>query len=435
VRRHWKLIAGASLALVIAGIAAYGFYRQWQGRDVHGSPTVEFHPKEPKEIKEPPHVDWAMYGYDASRLRSPRVFRIRPPFRRAPAWVFRAGGLLEFPPVVAYRRVYIVNNPGSVFALRAVNGRIAWRHRTLRCAASSPAVANGLLFVTLLNRPPCAFRRGIDGRVIAYDARTGRRVWRLRIGPSESSPLVVGHTVYVGDWNDHVYAITARTGRIRWRASTKGKVKGGLAYSAGRVFVGSYDSHVYAFDARTGRRLWRAGAQTRIGPTGTFYSTPAVAYGRVYIGSTDGKVYAFGARSGKLRWSHSTGGYVYASPAVWRRRIIVGSFDKHVYALDAATGDVRWRFETHASISGSAVVINGLAYVSTLKGTTFALSARNGGLVWTYPDGQYGAAVADRTHLYVVGYSKLHALIEPRARRLRRVRRAGRQHAARVGRR
>src|SRR6185369_2401287 len=101
--------------------------------------------------------------------------------------------------------------------------------------------------------------------------------------------------VYVGDWDGNVYALDQDTGHVVWHAKVGGAVKGAIAYSSGRVFFGSYDHHVYCLNAKTGKQIWSASAQQRLGPKGTFYSTPAVSYGRVYIGSTDGKVYSFGA--------------------------------------------------------------------------------------------------------------------------------------------
>ena len=126
-------------------------------------------------------------------------------------------------------------------------------------------------------------------------AGSGKVRWRSTIGPSESSPLVHGGAVYVGDWNGRVSRYSAATGKLVWGFQADGKVKDGLALSGNRVFFGTYGSKVYALDARpassSGRRARSRGSAHRA----TFYSTPAVAYDRVYIGSTDGKMYSFGA--------------------------------------------------------------------------------------------------------------------------------------------
>jgi outer membrane protein assembly factor BamB len=122
-------------------------------------------------------------------------------------------------------------------------------------------------------------------------------------------------------------------------------------------------------------------------------------------------MYPFGATSGKLRWSHGTGGYVYASPAIWNGRVFAGSYNGDFYCFNAATGDVCWKFRSNGPISGSAVVINDIVYFSTVTGRTYGLDARNARLRWRWKDGQYTPVVADRRRLYVVGYSKLYAMV------------------------
>jgi outer membrane protein assembly factor BamB len=128
-------------------------------------------------------------------------------------------------------------------------------------------------------------------------------------------------------------------------------------------------------------------------------------------------MYSFGATSGKLRWSNGTGDFIYSSAAVWRGNVMVGSYDGDFYSFDAATGDVRWRFRAGGKISGSSSVIDGIVYFSTLSGRTYGLNARTGRLVWKYPTGQYAAVVASKSRLYLVGYSKLYALIRQPTRR------------------
>ena len=404
--------SAAGLVVFLVALGGAGFlYRKHQGRDIRGSSSVEFVQTEPKAAKEPVAIIWPMYGFDAARLRAPLGFKVHPPFRRAPVWTFRAHALLEFPPVIAYSRIYIVNNSGTVFALHQQSGKVLWKYRTHRCSAASPAVGDHLVFVSLLNKPPCNASHGVDGKVIAFDAETGRIRWQRTIGPSESSPLFADGLVIVGDWSHDIYAFTAASGNLRWHFKAGGLVKGAISQSGNRVYFGAYDTHVYALDLHTGKQIWRASSQPRIGRTGTFYANAAVAYGRVYIGATDGKMYSFGATTGKLRWSNGTGDFIYSSAAVWRGNVLVGSYDGYFYSFDAATGDIRWRFHAGAKISGSASVIDGVVYFSTLSGRTFGLNARNGKLVWSYPTGQYAAAVASKSRLYIIGYSKLYALI------------------------
>jgi outer membrane protein assembly factor BamB len=409
------LLALAALLVLLGGAgAAFVLHRLHQARDIRGSSTSEFVPAAAPRVRRLPAdvrtIVWPTYGFDAARTRDVVAPGIRPPFRKL--WLFHGGSLLEFPPAIGYGRLYLTNNAGVTMAVNTRTGKGAWRFVSGRCVAASPALAFGIVFQTYLNRPPCnASGRTLDGELVALNVGFGKVRWRTKLGPSESSPVVAGHTVYVGDWNGDVTALDEHTGRVRWRFHTGGKIKAAVALAGGRLFVGSYDSRVYALDARTGRLIWRAAAQPRLGRTGTFYATPTVAYGRVYVGSTDGKVYSFGAASGRIRWSRTTGGYVYASAAVWRRRVLVGSYDGRFYCFDAATGDTCWSFRANGPISGSATVVNGIVYFATLKKRTYALDARTGRLLWTFPDGQYSPVVADRQRLYLVGHGLVYGMV------------------------
>ena len=401
------------MLLVIAGyLVAFIYYKDHQGRDHRGSSTVEF---VPTETAPPPAVTakivWPAFGYDPERLHVGPDVRVRPPFRKI--WTAGGASLFEFPPAIAYNRLYLADSAGRVLAISTRTGARAWDFESHRCQAASPAaddMQHGTVFEVFLNRHPCKARRANDGEVVALSVGTGKLRWSRHIGASETSPVVVDNRLYVGDWLGHVYALDKRSGRILWTADTGGAVKGGITVSGNRVYAGSYDGHLYAFDARNGRRIWRANGDPRLVGSGQFYSTPAAAYGRVYIGSTDGKVYSFGATSGKRRWSRSTGGYVYGSPAVWQDLVFVGSYSHTFYALDAATGDIRWTFKANGPISGSATVIDGVVYFASLtkKGRTYALAARTGRLLWSFPDGQYTPVVADKQRLYLVGYARLY---------------------------
>ena len=402
---------GVALLVIVGALVGVGLYREHQGHDVRGSSTEEFSTTQQQPVARPPtaKIRWPMYRFDEARQGDAPKMLVKPPYR--PLWFFRAGSLVEFPPAVAYGKLYFANADGVLFAVDISKVKTVWAYRARRCTAATPAIDGHSIYMTFLNKPPCnASRSGIDGQVVALNADTGKVRWKVTIGPSESSPLVVDGVVYVGDWNGKVYAFNAATGSTRWTFSTGGKVKDAMAYAGGRIYFGSYDHHVYAVNARTGKLFWRASAQQRLGSRGTFYSTPAVAYGRVYIGSTDGKVYSFGATSGKLRWSHGTGDYVYSSPAVWNARVFAGSYDGTMYAFNAATGEVLWKFESNGAISGSPIVINDVLYFSTLKGRTYALSPRNGKLLWGFRRGAYAAPVSDRRRLYLAAYSRIFAL-------------------------
>ena len=79
--------------------------------------------------------------------------------------------------------------------------------------------------------------------------------------------------------------------------------EGILASSAsnGIVYVGSFDNNVYALDVVTGAKVWNYTTG------GHVWSKPSVANGIVYVGSNDNNVYALDARTGVNVWNYTTG--------------------------------------------------------------------------------------------------------------------------------
>jgi outer membrane protein assembly factor BamB len=415
VRKRVLIGAGVVLLLAVAAAAGAWFWNEGQTADVRGSSTREFDTTEEPGTTTRPEEEvreeaWPLYGYNVARTRVAPEFDERPPFRRL--WVVNAHRLVEFPPVVAYGRLYVANIAGRFYAVDAETGDVVWRKNFGRFTAASPAVADGVVYQPLMNRPG-SNRDTAAGALVALDAESGDVIWRFHTRVVESSPLVVDGTVYVGSFDDRLYALNAETGKVRWSLKTGDDVKGGAAYARGTVYFASYDGKVYAADARTGRKRWDSAGQSGLRGSGNFYATPAVAYGRVFIGNTDGKVYSFGARTGDLVWSKTTGGFVYSSAAVADKTVYVGSYDGHLYALDAATGDERWTFRSNGRISGAVTILAGIVYFSTLERRTYGLDAQSGKVVFRFPDGQYTPIVADEEHVYLVGRKRIYAL-EPR---------------------
>jgi outer membrane protein assembly factor BamB len=411
--RRLLLVAGALILLAGIGAVYYESTHRFGG-SIRGT-TTEF---DPTATVTPPSDSSSlvspMFGGEPQHLHV-SVGKLRPPFRLD--WVTGGTSLVEFPPAIGFHYLYYASLNGNLIAVSARNGRRLWTVKVGRCEAASPAVnrlGRGSVFETFLNKVPCGrgtARENGTGELLAVAAGPSHEVrWRKKLGTTETSPLIVGNRIYVGDYAGRVYCLRGVDGKTLWTFQAGGDVKGAVAYDRGRVFVGAYDGRLYALRAGDGKLIWRAQSNRDwLGRHGQFYSTPAVAYSRVYLGSTDGHVYSYGERSGKLRWSYRTGGFVYGSPAVWRRSVYVGSYDHWFYALDAATGAVLWKFHANGPISGSATVLDGVVYFATLKRRTYGLDAHTGKELWTYPDGAFTPVVTDGRRLYVVGWAKLYA--------------------------
>lgn len=416
ILRGGSLGLAALVALGAGGVFAFGLVTGWFDEgSVEGS-TEGF---VATDIAPPAaRADaWPEYGRDPERTRANTgLTALVPPFRRD--WEYDAGSLVEFPPVVGDDRVVFGTNAGLAVALDPTTGRRVWQRRLGGTVASSPALAGVDGGPPLpAGLPDMALFTTMRGDVIALEPRTGRPLWRLRLGSAiESSPLVIGAAAYVGTKDRRVVRISLRTRRAEWTARVPGDVKGSLARSGGNVIVGDYAGQVTALDQRTGRTVWSTTSPgPRLRGPGRFYAGPAVAYGRVFIGNVNGRILALSARTGDVAWVRVVGDYVYSSAAIARRTAYLGSYDRHLYALDAVTGRVAWRADLGERISGSATVIGPLVWVSTLarrprEGRTVAFDAATGRRVFTFPDGRYSPAVAVDGRLVLTGVRTVYGL-------------------------
>jgi outer membrane protein assembly factor BamB/tRNA A-37 threonylcarbamoyl transferase component Bud32 len=248
-------------------------------------------------------------------------------------------------------------------------------------------------------------------------------IWQFQVEDAvRSTPTVYNGVVYVGAYDNNLWALDAKAGSLIWRFPTEGGIGSSPTYSGGMVYIGSSDQRLHAVDARTGQRRWSFRTEGRI------FTTPCAAVGLVFIGSDDGKLYALkpGPASAREAWSFSAMSPIRSSPIVdgehlyfgtdggeficldvsgelrWRfqtrRRVMstgmvhegivyVGSDDWHVYALDTEQGYPIWRFRTRGPVISSPVYADNKVYFGSADGHVYAVEALNGREVWKYSVG------------------------------------------------
>ncbi len=268
-------------------------------------------PPPPPRKRKPNNFTVAYYGNRRTRTRDFKAIpSLHAPFKLA--WAFGGNALLEFPATIWGNNLYLIDDGATVKRVNITTGRQIWLRHVGLLSASTPSldVKHKELFVSILS-VTCGTIGCVDGELAAVSMRSGKILWRFPVSSgTESSPMIVGNSVYFGDQAGTFYSLNIKTGHENWSFSTGGSIKGGADYWHGNLYFANYAGSMYAVNARSGREVWSAS------PGGQYYSTPAVAYGRVYIGNKDGDAQAFNARTGAIAWSAGLSGYVYSGPAV-----------------------------------------------------------------------------------------------------------------------
>jgi len=245
---------------------------------------------------------------------------------------------------------------------------------------SSPTVKDDTLYVG-----------AYDNNLYALNAKTGAFMWKYPTeGGIASTPCVYGDQVFVGSGDRSLYSINARTGRLDWWCTTQGRIWSSPRVEFGHVFFGSDDHHLYAVSMQTGRVAWKR----EMG--GPVRSSVAVGDNMLYFGCEDGSVVAYDIR-GEMKWRQRARRSVTSTPYLDTNDgiLFVGSMDWNVYALDARSGWVVFRTRTGGPIVSSPTMANGVVFIGSADKHMYGLDARNGRELWKYQtDGQVTSSPA-----------------------------------------
>lgn len=127
------------------------------------------------------------------------------------------------------------------------------------------------------------------GNMLCIDAATGKQLWNNdTIKRSLSTPAIADGLIYVADYSGFVHCFDAETGKTYWTFDTKSHIWGSALLADGKVYVGTEDGDLVMLAAgKTMKELGRVDMRAPI------YATPIVANGTLYIG-TPTHLYAIG---------------------------------------------------------------------------------------------------------------------------------------------
>ncbi len=174
-------------------------------------------------------------------------------------WQFSSPGAIKASPSYHDGRVYVADYQSSMFCADAASGQLLWRTNTSKVQPfgeggfySSPAVAFGHVYAAR-----------DDGTIYAFDEKTGKVDWFLPthnfIYGSPAVARVPGTppSVYIGGYDEHLYALDAISGKQRWRFDVGGPVPGTSTVIGHTVYTSSFKTRaMIGVDARSGKKTF-----------------------------------------------------------------------------------------------------------------------------------------------------------------------------------
>lgn len=280
-------------------------------------------------------------------------------------WKYNTQSDIRTTPAYADGLLFVGSDAGSLYVLNADNGKLEWEFSTQEPVRSPPVVVEGVVYF--------ASSRQLFG----VDLRTRKEVWRAPLPVSVAAPLaldVAGGLIYFTSAEGHVCAYDFGRDALLWQFPL-GRLAS-PALPAGRYVVATGERAIRGLRPRTGRIAWQLPME------GFAPGAPTFAHGRLFIGSSDTSLYCVDPERGQLLWRQPTGFSIQAPPVVAGQTVYVGTIQSHVFAF-SVDGEFLWRYKLNPEVSSGPqrrdvnviappVVANGTLYVLGDDGTIYA---------------------------------------------------------------
>ncbi len=183
--------------------------------------------------------------------------------------------------------------------------------------------------------------------------------------------------VYVGAYDNNLYALDAEKGSFQWKFAAEGAILSKPLIVNQQIFIGSEDGFIYALNAKTGKKIWGFGTE------GPVRSSLRFAEGHLFFGSDDGNLYALETSTVRKAWSYHTEGAIRSTPCILNDLILFGTESNEFLCTDFR-GQFRWRFWTKKPVTSSPVVSDGIVYFTSVDSNCYALDAKSGWVIWKF---------------------------------------------------
>lgn len=334
-------------------------------------------------------------------------------------WQFKMGAEGQMTPTidpnaglvfVGNERKYDKTKPASLYALRLLDGSVAWSQQVTGLLRAAPVVTNGEVYIGLAGGdPPLCLQGGIT----ALNESTGKISWTWNVDPTPNEGGSVwgaiaydGENLIFGTGNTCQEPVTTANGAVALKpdgtplwsmvavkdSHYDSDTGGGVMLLGGHAYFINKNGRFYAVNQETGKIIW----DVDLNP----YARAPTWQGGFASPTTDGTTMVEASGLYKNTTSDVLGEYCLLN-AVKPDEVFQGLHSK-LEGMDV-TGHVIWTREMQNRLVGYVALANGIGFVG-LNQQFVALDLSNGKTLWKHktpnyinasmvvvPSGVYGA--------------------------------------------
>jgi outer membrane protein assembly factor BamB len=231
--------------------------------------------------------------------------------------------------ILAEDILYICSSNGYVYALEQEYGDKVWEYNTGSRIWTSPAYANGNLFVG-----------NYSGQLIAISADKGNEIWSIDLpASSSSSPAIYKDKVILGGFDHELYAINQLDGTMDWEFKGDNWFWAEIISEGNTIYACCMDNNIYAINGDNGKLIWKYDAGAPIS------SRPVLVDDYLIAVTESGGLYILNASDGGYKQMIELGNKI-ISPLYEANNVVYAhGADDYIYAVDLSTYQLLWKFK------------------------------------------------------------------------------------------
>src|SRR5687768_1252218 len=168
------------------------------------------------------------------------------------AWRYDSNLTLNLTPAFDTERVYLPLAGGTIVSLKAADGQLNWRSEMGGELSASPAADERAVYVASETGKPERGARRATGALRSLGREGGVTQWMRTLETPLRGSLTLGEGILLAGGDDgRVYAFDTRTGDIEWTYDHGAPFKGQPVVSESMVFIGSEDGTLLILDEKS----------------------------------------------------------------------------------------------------------------------------------------------------------------------------------------
>lgn len=260
---------------------------------------------------------------------------------------------------------------GIAYCLDAKTGDEIWKNACCEFIGSSPLIVpeHNLMYLGLEHQRPRQM-----GSNAAFNLDTSERVWeraQRKYQHGSGAYYAPKDLVIFGNADHDITAYDATTGKTVWKHETERSHKYPPCVNEDLKIVvsTSFDGNIYILDAETGAR------KAAIKTNDICYTTPLVTHDKIFAGSGDRHMYVIDAHTYDVLEKIDCHARVYSSPRLIDNHVIFGTGGGKIIELNPETLEIEGQAQLPDAITNaiSASPDNGTLYVSTCMNELYAI--------------------------------------------------------------